>query len=68
MEYEAVLGRSQRRFIEVQLAIDTRLRQNVARQMLAYQLIIGDIGVQGADEIIAVAPRVGNGRIALTAV
>ena len=70
---EAVLDKpevceAEQRFVDALGFIPARLRQQVAREMFADELIPRHVGVAGADEVIAIAPRVRNLRVALAAV
>ena len=42
--------------------------QQVAGQMLADQVVVGNVGIQRPDQVVAVAPRLGHIRVALAPV
>src|SRR5882762_4615751 len=50
-------GRSDYRFIDAILDIDPRFLQQVSGEMLANQLVVRNILIEGADQVIAVEPR-----------
>ncbi len=54
-------------FVQVFAGIEPRLGEEVARDLLADELVIRDIGVEGADEVVAVPPRLGNAGITFAA-
>ena len=62
------MGRAQYRFVDSAVWSDPRLIENVAGEVLADELVIRHVGVQGPNEVVAVVPRVRYGRIAFAAV
>ena len=54
--------------VEAEGGVEAGFFEEVAGEVFADELVVGDVGVEGADEIVAVAPRVGHGCIALAAV
>src|SRR6185437_2094908 len=68
MLYHPKMGRAQGRLVDAELAVDPRVGQQIAGQVLANESIVGDVGIESANEIVAVAPSMGNGRVAFAAV
>ena len=71
--YEAELHhpqmrRADRRFIEPLGGVPTRIGEEVAGDLLAHELVVGEIVVERPDEVIAVAPRIGKLGVPLAAV
>ena len=56
------------RLIELFRFVEARGLQQVASELFADELVVGDVGIEGADEVIAVAPGLRDGRIAFAAV
>ena len=63
-----VVARAEERFVQALRLVVAGALQQVAGQVLPNQLVVGNVGVQGADQVIAVAPRLGQIRIALAPV
>ena len=55
-------------FVQPLCRVDAGGRQEVAGELLADKLVVGDIGVEGADQVIAIAPRLRDGGVAFAAV
>ena len=55
------------RLVEAELLINARLGQEISGNVFAQELVVRHIGIQCADEIIAVLHGVRNARVALTA-
>ena len=71
--YEAELHhpqmrRANRRFIEPLGGVPTRIGEKVAGDLLAHELVVGEIGVERPNEVVAVAPRIGKLGVSLAAV
>ena len=60
-------GRDQR-LVRAVLRIAARLRQQVAGDVFDHELVEGQVGVEGADDVVAVAPGVGDVEVELVAV
>ena len=55
------------RLIELFRFIEARGLQQIAGELFADELVVGDVGIEGADEVIAVAPSLRDGWIAFAA-
>ena len=55
-------------FVQPLCRVDAGGRQEVAGELLADELIVRDIGVEGADQVVAVAPGLRNRGITFAAV
>ena len=62
------MGRADGGLVQAQVIVHSRIRQEISRQMLAHELVVGYVGVQGSDQVIAVAERVGDVWVALAPV
>ena len=58
-------ARAQHRFVEPLFRVEARLGHQITSNMLGNHLVVGHIGVQRADHIIAVLPGVGGVEIEL---
>ena len=56
------------RLIELFRFVEARGLQQVAGELFADELVVRDVGIEGADEVIAVAPSLWDGGIAFAAV
>ena len=65
---QAQVGRAENRLVDAAAHSDPRFIDKVACKVLADELIVRNVRVQGANEVIAVVPRVRYGRIAFAAV
>ena len=65
---EAQVGEAEDGFVEVFGGIAARVGEEIAGEMFADELVGGHVGVEGADEIITVAPDVANLGVAFAAV
>ena len=65
---EPKVGGAENRFVDLAVRAEAGSLQQVARQVLAHQLVIGDIGVERADQVVSIPPSVGSGRIAFAPV
>src|SRR5690606_33133148 len=59
---------SLRRLVRAKARIDARLRDEIARDVLGEERVVGHVGVERADDVIAIAPRLGDGEVLLVAV
>ena len=59
--------RAQDRLIGTCFRIEARVLQQVAREMLGDELVVGNVLVQGPDDVIAILPRVRDRRVELVA-
>ncbi len=60
--------RADDRFVDALGSVDARLGQQVASHVFAHELIVGHVGVERADQIVAVVRGADDFRIALGAV
>ena len=68
VQHEAILGDADRRLVDPEFGVHPRLREQIARQVFADQLVDRYVGVQRPDQVVAVTPGVGDRRVAFTAV
>ena len=68
VRHHAQVRRADSGFVEVELLVNTRLFDEVAGEMFADELIVGDVGIDCSDNVVAVLRRVGNVWVALAAV
>ena len=62
------LRRAENGFVQPVRRVETRLRQQIAGEMFADELVVGQVAVEGANEIVTVTPGHRQFRIALAAV
>ena len=67
MLHHAEVSRSQEGLVDAQCRVHSGGGEQVACQMLPDQLVVGDVGIQGPNQVVAVTPRVGRVRIAFAA-
>jgi len=65
LQHETIMSRTDRRFIQAKLHVKTRLRQQVAGDVFAQQLVVRHIGIERTDEVVAILVGIRDGRIAL---
>ena len=53
------------RFIRPRGQVEPGRAHQVARDVLGQEPVVGDVGVEGADDVVAIAPGVGDGRVEL---
>ena len=56
------------RLVQLFARVEARGRQQVSRQLLADELVVGHVNIEGADQVIAVAPGLRDRGIAFAAV
>ena len=61
------VGRPNCRLVQTQFLVQTWSRQQVARQVFPDQLVIGNIRIQGSNQVVPVSVGIGNIGVALTA-
>ena len=54
-------------FVDAFFGVHSRLFQEVARELLAHELVVGDVGIERADEVVAITPRLNDLWIAFAA-
>ena len=67
MKHHPQMGGSHGRFIAPVCVIDARAAQKITRHMFHQQLIVGNVLIQCADEVITIFPCVRNGGITFAA-
>src|SRR5439155_1564617 len=60
-------GSAQDRFVVAPAGETPRVVKQIAGEVFEDEPIVGHVGVEGADEVIAVAPRVGDGHVGFVA-
>ncbi len=68
VEDEAEVSGADRGLVNAKLVVHARRREQVARHVFAHKLVVGNVVVEGTNQVVAVAVRVGNGRVVLGAV
>ena len=68
MRHHAQLCRADGGFIDAEFGVDARLFQKVASQVFADQLVVGNIGTNRANKVVAILVRIRNRGVALAAV
>ena len=66
--HQPEVGGPDDRFVGPPVRVEARRRQQVAREMLPDQLVVRDVAVEGADEVVAVPPGERDVGVALAAV
>ena len=64
---QAEVARADAGFVDTFLGVDSRLFQEVAGQLLADELVIRHVGIERANEVVAIAPRLNDLRVAFAA-
>ena len=64
---QAEVARPDAGFVDAFLGVDARLFQEIAGQLLADELVIRHVGIERADEVVAIAPRLFDHRVAFAA-
>ena len=65
LQHETIMSRTDRRFVQAKLHVKTRLRQQVAGDVFAQQLVVRHIGIERTDEVVTILVGIRDGRIAL---
>ena len=68
VRHHPVMGGAEGRFVDVQLPVDSRDREQVPRDVLANEPIVRHVVVERPDQVVAIAPGERDGRVALAAV
>ena len=68
MRHHAKVGGTDGRLIEAELLVDARFFKQVTGEVLVDELIIGNVGVDRAYDVVAILRRVGDVRIALATI
>ena len=65
LQHETIMSRTDRRFIQAKLHVETRFKQQVAGNVFAQQLIVRHVVIERADEVVAILVGIRDGRITL---
>ena len=65
---QPVVGGPEKRFVRPRIRVDARIGQQVAREVFADQPIVRHVGIERADQVVAVAPGQRDVRVAFAAV
>ena len=55
-------------FIEAEIIVDAGRFEEVAGEVFEEELVVGDVGVEGADDVVTILRSIGNGGIPFAAV
>ena len=64
---QAEVARADGGFVDTFLGIHAGLLQEIARELLAHELIVRYIPIEGPDQVVAITPRLDDLRIAFAA-